>query len=74
MKKVWGETHCPMCEKPLPQDEDYDKYPPGSGEHLCWNYPLHSCIDATIEERLIQLLIRRDTLRDAWRRSMRNNR
>ncbi len=37
--KKWGETHCPMCEKPIAQDGDYDKYEPEEGDHLCWNYP-----------------------------------
>ena len=51
----WGETHCPMCEKLLAQGSDYDKYAPGEGEHLCWNYPF-ACTDLTVAERLIQVL------------------
>ncbi len=63
MEKVWGETHCPMCEKELSQDEDYENYQPGGGEHLCWNYPLHLCGEDTVEERLIAVLIERDKLK-----------
>ena len=59
----WGETHCPMCEKPLAQDKDYDKHAAREGNHLCWNYPLYPCTDDTVEERLIQVLTERDKAR-----------
>lgn len=52
-----------MCEKELSQDEDYENYLPGGGEHLCWNYPLHLCGEDTVEERLIAVLIERDKLK-----------
>jgi hypothetical protein len=62
--KAYGETHCPYCERPLATDDDYDKYKPEEGEHLCWNYPCHDCHNCqkTAEERLIEVLHRRDEL------------
>ncbi len=63
-EKKWGETHCPMCEKPLPQDSDYDRYEAGEGAHLCWSYPLYPCTNVAVEERLIQVLTERDEARD----------
>ena len=58
----WGETHCPMCEKPLAQDGDYDKYAAGEGEHLCWNYPLYPCTDKDEVDRFIEVLSQRNEL------------
>ncbi len=62
--RVWGETHCPYCEKPLAQDDDYDKYEPGEGQCLCWSYPLYPCMSGiSAEDRLIQVLTERDKLK-----------
>jgi hypothetical protein len=63
--KNYGETHCPYCEKPLAQDEDYDKYQPGEGLHLCWYYRHGDCAEYTKspEEKLIEVLKQRDMAR-----------
>jgi hypothetical protein len=67
--KVYGETHCPYCERPLSTDEDYDKYKAQSqeGSHICWNYPSWECVDSKeepilAEDKLIEVLHRRDEL------------
>ena len=63
--KDYGKTHCPYCESLLAQDEDYDKYKPEEGQHLCWNYPTYACYNCrdSAEDRLIAVLNERDELR-----------
>ena len=58
MSKIWGVTHCPLCEKPLTQDENWNRQEPK--EYLCWNQRCGS----TVEERLIEVLTERDELKD----------
>lgn len=29
--------NCENCDLPLATDEDFQKIPPGQGEHLCWS-------------------------------------
>ncbi len=69
----WGETHCPVCEKPFAKDADYDEgyrlertYGADSQPlqefeaRLCWA----DCYEFdTLLKRLGEVLAERDTLR-----------
>lgn len=40
---------CPDCDKVFATDQDFENYPPGAGDHLCWRAFTNECMHEPID-------------------------
>lgn len=61
---------CENCDLPLATDEDFQKIPPGEGEHLCWSRYGTKCEPEDWRARALAAEAERDQARidmEAWK-------
>ena len=65
-RAILSEDHCSSCFKPRATADDYEKYAPGEGAHLCWEGYGRCYGDMEIED-LVKLLATEVLAREAER-------